>query len=248
MQESIVYVPFNEIECQNDSVLQQIIQKFNLVQQTADEIDQRLRQNQSQLNLSTKWSPQEHALFLHCLESTPRTNYAAISAFVRSKNPKQVSTHSARFFEKLERHYNMNLPDAEIREFVPLLLPFIKKTPIAMFWKAVVLIKEYMRDNAQVQCVEISNSELLIKRCVFTNYFQYVNIDYKTVAQKFAQVLRASENVVVAAGFVADKMILLPQHCILCLIIEYFNQSVRVEMKGEQNYVEQFFDGQNVLK
>ena len=52
-----------------------------------------------------RWTEQEHAVFLKCLEKYPRSAAQQIASVVKTKSAKQVTSHAQKFYEKLDRYY-----------------------------------------------------------------------------------------------------------------------------------------------
>lgn len=59
----------------------------------------------AQSTYGQRWTEQEHAVFLKCLEKYPRSAAQQIASVVKTKSAKQVTSHAQKFYEKLDRYY-----------------------------------------------------------------------------------------------------------------------------------------------
>ncbi|CAL6081118.1 Myb-like_DNA-binding domain-containing protein [Hexamita inflata] len=183
--------------CMVENAQRQILSRIDYLEQSKD------------LPKTDKWSSDEHLMYLRCLETIPRSNVSQIAQVLCTKTAKQVTAHQQKFYQKLERHYQKERPDAS-------------QTVDALKQSCKLLNQQFAKDamsllNSQNSGQAIANPHLC-KPQIQTFLNQVLKYEIKFVLNKLIQLVGVCENINISVKFVSDKLQQTVEEVVLVLI------------------------------
>ncbi|CAL5978930.1 Myb-like_DNA-binding domain-containing protein [Hexamita inflata] len=221
---SIIYEPFDSLlsssatslSPQDQQFANDLMQKLNALTAEQDKIEARVSKLQ---NVSTKWSDEEHQLFLRALRTLPFSDAAGISNVVKTKNAKQVATHVSKYLQKLEKAYAAEYKLEQLHELFVQAMLYLKNSDVTIISSTVNLLKKF--NTAHV----IDDPENICehKKCIFSQFINEMP-QASQITFKFIPVVLAAENLQIAVSFLAQKFNLLPEQITTAVVAVFMGK------------------------
>ncbi|CAL6097332.1 Myb-like_DNA-binding domain-containing protein [Hexamita inflata] len=102
------------MKCHILKELQQLLNQQETIMSNLNKLERKLQYSEN-----SQWTQHEHHLFIQGINTYGKTKQKEVAEYIQTKNTKQVSSHSQKFFSKLQIWYETNvtnhsmIPEAE---------------------------------------------------------------------------------------------------------------------------------------